>query len=133
MVQVARNLTFTERIRQQPGGLYEKISDTEEYRDKVNKECDTLIDELKDDIMIAQIIHRAILDATELKDNGETQWCINDVVPDKRHKIVFALAKRLKKALAKNANQCRTIQELNDAITGMRSIVIKYRESNPEE
>ena len=132
MVQVKRNLTVTECIREQPGGLYEKISDTEEYRDKVNKECNMLIGQIKDDILINQIIHNAIMEVCSLE-KSESIFSIFDVTASRRHKVVYKLAKQLKEARAKNANQCRTIHELNDAITGMRSIVIKYRASNPEE
>ena len=113
--------------------FYQNISNIEEVRDEINKECDELVEQFKDDIMIAQIIHRAILDATELKDDGKTQWCINDVIPQIRHRIVFALAKRLKEALAQNANQCRTIHELNNALQNTRGIIIKHWQSYPEK
>ena len=114
--------------------FYENISNVEEYREKINRECDELVQSFEDDIVIAQLIHRAILDAVELKDDGVNQWTIEDVVPDCRYKIIFELARKLAEAHAELANKRRALEDVSDALIQARDIVIKcWQGKTPEE
>ena len=113
--------------------FYTNISNIEGYRKEINEQCDELVCQFEDDIVIAQLIHKAILDAVELKDNGQTQWTISDVVPEKRHKIIFELARALANAYADLANKRRVINDVNEALATTRDIIIKHWQSKTSE
>ena len=109
--------------------LYNRISDAYEWQDKVKKEYDEIIDDAKDRILIEQIIHSAILEVLELKSSDITYQCF-DLTSDKRHKLVYELAKQLKEARAKNADLRLVMRELYESLQGVSDLIIKFWQSN---